>query len=85
MNDLEQKETELINALLQEAIEAVELAEELVTQESVNYAKDLVNKLPNGEEENELNNRLDVVQDAIDTKEELERNIEEIENAIKKI
>ena len=54
--------------MLQEAIEAVELAEELVTQESVNYAKDLVSKLPNGEEENELNNRLDAVQDAIDTK-----------------
>ena len=57
---------------LQAAIDAVEKAEKTITQEDVDSARTLVNKLPKGQDRTELNNRLDLVQKEIDRRKALE-------------
>ena len=85
-DELDNKVTELeeqeeLNLLLQEAIEAVERAESTRTQEDVDSARNLVNKLPNGNDKTNLNNRLDVVQNEINYKKTLEEATKAVEKA----
>lgn len=65
--------------ILEEIIEAVELAEHTKTQEDVDCARGLVGRLPESKEKDDLSNRLDTIQKEIDEK----NAYDDIENAIR--
>ncbi len=59
---------QIVDDLYEKALEAVKNAESTITQSDVDVAKDLVNKLDEGTQKEELNNRLKQVQEGIDVK-----------------
>ncbi len=64
-----------------EALKAVENAESSLTQGDVDYAADLVGKVTNQSQKDELNNRLEAVQDIIDVTALIERLEEKVANS----
>ncbi|BAO05030.1 hypothetical protein CF067_17380 [Clostridium sporogenes] len=64
-----------------EAKDAVEKAENSQNQDDVDKAREKVNKLPDGKEKDDLNNRLDEVQDKINKKKDQEQKLKEEKEA----
>ena len=85
-NILDNKTVELetveLDKIIQEVISAVEQAKNTKTQEDIDIARSLISQLPEGNEKEELNNNLDIVQNEIDEKTVLEETIKNIEEQI---
>ena len=79
-----QQETEN-QAKLEEATNAVIKAETSLSKDDVNKAQDLINKLPNGTDKDNLQNRLDKVKEEIAKKEEAEKLEALIKDATEKV
>ncbi len=67
--------------ILEDAIKAVEKAENSQNQDDVDKAREKVNKLPDGKEKDNLNNRLDEVQNNINEKKDQEQKAKEEKEA----
>jgi alpha-tubulin suppressor-like RCC1 family protein len=67
---------------LEEATDAVEHAEDTKKQEDVDHARDLVDALPDSPEKQDLEDRLDAVQDEIDQAAQTEQDLQDANDAV---
>lgn len=81
----ELQKLENINKDFKQATEAVERAEQTITQKNVDRAWILVNRLSNTREKDNLISRLDKVQELIDSKEEEGKDLEEAIKAVERV